>query len=148
MSSIESQSSSSLSSPAPVGSHSAATRSPRARLISRSVIGLLLIVLAVEAIAYGRVTSAHRQLLSELQAGERQSHLVTKERIDAVVGREPDATIRVKAPVGEERFDVYNFGGLLKQRKLFVHYGVQGIKDEPEVIDVLMTAPGDVLAGQ
>jgi hypothetical protein len=139
MSSIESQSSSSLSSPAPVGSHSAATRSPRARLISRSVIGLLLIVLAVEAIAYGRVTSAHRQLLSELQAGERQSHLVTKERIDAVVGREPDATIRVKAPVGEERFDVY---------KLFVHYGVQGIKDEPEVIDVLMTAPGDVLAGQ
>jgi hypothetical protein len=109
------------------------------------LIGALLIVLVIEAVAYGRITSAHRQLLSELQAGERQSHLVTRERIDAVVGRQPDETIVVKAPVGEERYDVYHFGGLLKRRKLYVHYGVQGVKDEPEVVDVLMTPPDEVL---
>jgi len=145
MSSIESKPSAPPDPAAPSSSLSTVKRSRSERMVVRSLIGVLLIVLLVEAIAYGRLTTAHRRLLSELQAGERQSHLVTKERIDAVVGRPPDATIRVKAPVGEERYDVYTYGGLLKRRQLFVHYGVQGIKDEPEVIDVLMTAPEEGL---
>ncbi|MBL8851320.1 MAG: hypothetical protein JNG89_16680 [Planctomycetaceae bacterium] len=115
----------------------------RSTLISRGVIILLLIVLAVEAIAYGRVTSAYHQVWTELQAGERQNQVVTGERIAELLGREPDESIRVNAAVGEERYDVYRFGGLLKRRELYVHFGVQGRQDEPEVVDVLMSAPFD-----
>lgn len=113
------------------------------RLFVRSLIGALLIVLSIEAVAYIRSTSTHRQLLNELQKGERESRGTTRERIDAIVGRPPDENHVVKAAVGEGRYDVYYFGGLLKRRELCVHYGVSGIKAEPEVIDVLTVVPED-----
>jgi hypothetical protein len=69
-------------------------------------------------------------------------------RIDAIVGRQPDETHLVKAPVGEERYDVYRCGGLLKRRAIYVHYGVQGLQDEPEVVDVLLSAPDELLTSK
>ena len=112
------------------------------RRFVRGLIGTLLVVLAIEAIAHARMASMHQRLWGELQRGERENLGITRQHIDAVAGRPPDEELA--APVGKERYDVYHFWGLLKQRELCVHYGVSGINAEPEVIDVLFLLPEDV----
>lgn len=116
------------------------------RLLVRGAIGVLLVVLAVEAVAYGRMMVTHWRLSSELQKAERENYIITRERVDAIFGRPPDEQHMVKAAVGEERYDVYYVWGLLKRRELCVHYGVQGLKAEPEVLEVTTIIPDEVLA--
>jgi hypothetical protein len=52
----------------------------------------------------------------------------------------------VKVPVGEERFDVYYFDGLLKRRELWVHYGIEGLNSAREVVETSIITPEEVLS--
>jgi hypothetical protein len=114
----------------------------------RAVIKVLLVVLAIEGVAYGRMMLTHLQMSREIQKAEQEHHIITRDRVNQIFGREPDDTHTVKAPVGEERYDVYHFWGLLQQRYLYVHYGVQGLKAEPEVLEVTTIIPDEVLASR
>ena len=114
------------------------------RLLVRVVIGALLAVAVTEGVAVLRMTIMSQRLWSELQKGEREGIDITRERIDAVVGRSPDRTFTVVKSVGEEKYDAYRFWGLLKRRELYVHYGVQGIRSPQEAIEVLVDLPDGV----
>lgn len=116
------------------------------RLLVRGLIGVLLVILVIELAAYGRVMLVHWQLTSELRKAEMQHHIITRDRVDSIFKRLPDEKHMVKAPVGEERYDIYYFSGLLKRRELCVHYGIQGMLEEPEVIEVTTIIPDEVLA--
>lgn len=114
----------------------------------RGVIGVMLAVLVIEAIAHLRMTITNQRLWSELQKGEREGIDITRERIDAVVGRQPDESFTVTKSVGEEKYDSYRFWGLLKRRELHVHYGVQGIRSPQEAIEILVDLPDGVSKNQ
>ena len=116
----------------------------RERRKVHGVIAVLLVVMVVEAVAHVRMTILNQQLWSELQLGERERIDVTRERIDAVAKRPPDETFTVTKPVGQEKYDVYRFWGLLKRRELYVHYGVEGIRSPQEAIEILTELPEGV----
>jgi hypothetical protein len=117
------------------------------RIIVRVVIGLLLTVMVIEGISYGRVFAIHRQLSSLLQKAETENYQINRKKIDEILNnQQPSLSKTVKVPVGDERYDVYQFWGLLKQRQLCVHYGVAGRQSEPEVIEITSIIPDEVLA--
>lgn len=116
------------------------------RLLVRGVIGVLVLLLAIEGVAYGRMMITHWRLTSEIRKAERENHLIYRDRIEQIIGRLPDEKHMVKAPVGEEQYDVYYFWGLLQQRELCVHYGVPGMKGQAEAMEVTTIIPDEVLA--
>lgn len=117
------------------------------RIAVRCLIGGLLLVLAIEGASWLRVMTARMRLSSELQKAEISDYRITRARVDQLMGgRPPDESRVVKVPVGEERYDLYYFLGLLKRRELCVHYGVPGLESEPEVIEVTTIVPDEVLA--
>lgn len=116
----------------------------------RIVIGILMVVVAVEGIAHFRVTRAKSALSDELAKAATEDHRVNRATVQQLLGdREPDLTRLVQAHVGKELYDVYYYNGLLKQRVLCVHYGVQGEKDaddsQREMMEVLTVVPEAVL---
>lgn len=123
---------------------------PRSSRVGRIVIAILLLVLAIEGFAAGRVYLAKSRLTGELARAEAENHIVTREEVKALLGgREPDVSRRIKVAVGEELYDLYYFRGLLKQRVLCVHYGVEGTQDvdesQREMMEVLTVVPEAVL---
>ena len=117
------------------------------RLIVRLLIGGLFVVMAIELFAYSRLLFVHYQLSGQLQKAEQENHRITQEVIDKIFSqRKPDETKNVKVAVGTERYDIYYFWGLLKERPLCVHYGVEGLHSQPEVIEVTTIIPDEVLA--
>ncbi len=123
---------------------------PKSSFVGRIVIGILLVVLAVEAAATGRAYWAKSQLSDELAKAESQGDHATRETVQRILGgREPDLSSRIKVAAGEELYEVYYFNGLLKQRVLCVHYGVLGEKDadesQRELLEVLTVVPEVVL---
>ena len=117
------------------------------RIAVRSLIGALLVLLAIEGVSWLRVMAARMTLVTELQKAEQSDHRITRERVDQLLGgRQPLESKTVKVTVGEERYDIYYYPGLLKRRELCVHYGVPGLKSEPEVIEVTTILPDEVLA--
>lgn len=123
-------------------------RSRIERIIVQGGIAVMLALVAVEGWAYLRMNLAHGQLMSELRRAESDDHRITKEMVGKILGgRQPDESVPIKVAVGEERYDLYYFSGLLKTRELCVHYGVQGkFQGEPEVIEVTSVIPDEVLA--
>lgn len=121
-----------------------ANRTSHDRRFARGLIGLLLVVAMIEAIAHVRMMVMSQRLWNELQKGERERSDVTRAEINAVMKRPPDESFTVKKPVGEENYDAYRFWGLIKQRELYVHYGVQGIRSPQEAIEILTTLPDEV----
>ena len=108
-------------------------------------IGLLLVVSAIEGYSQMSFQKAFDGLQAELEQADAGRDQITKARVDAVLNRQPDRSQTVKAFVGEERYDVYTFKGLLKSRLICIHYGVAGVKEEPEVIGVAAELPDAML---
>lgn len=143
------------SNPSSTGGQSADPAPPaeqpkKTSLLGRIVIGILLVVLAVEAFAHFRVTWAKSELSEELARAEAEEYTVTRQNVQEILGgREPDQTERVKVAVGEELYDVYYYKGLLKDRVLCVHYSVEGRADvddsEREMMEVMSNVPEVVL---
>lgn len=138
---VESTTTLSVETPAPPPGPGQTRSARKERRFVRGLIGLLLVVLTIEAVAHFRMTILQQRLWTELQRGERENQGITRQHIDAVAGRPPDEELA--ASFRQERYDVYHFWGLLKQRELCVHYGVSGINAEPEVMDILLTLPED-----
>lgn len=123
-------------------------RSTVERVIVQGGILIMLVIVSIEAWSYVRLTLAHRGLISELERAESTDHRISKEAVTKILGgKQPDDSFNVKAAVGEERYDLYYFSGLLKQRELCVHYSVQGkTGGEPEVVEVMSVVPDEILA--
>ncbi len=125
----------------------AAKRSPVELWLVRGGIGILVLLVVIEGWATLRMKSVHSQLLAELRQAETTDHQVTGPAVEKIFqGRQPDFTKKVRVAAGEERYDIYYYKGLLKTRELCVHYGVAGIKEEPEVVEVTTILPDEVLA--
>lgn len=126
-------------------------RSTAERILVQGGIAVLLVILAIEATSYIRHSRAHSKLMAEIQKAEEGDHRITRDIVQQIIGdRPPDMTTTRKVAVGEERYDVYYFDGLLKRRELCIHYGVQGAASEPgsepEVIEVTTIVPDEILA--
>jgi hypothetical protein len=140
------------SAPAPAASQPAKpTRSKTERIIVQGGIAVLLVIVAIEGTSYLRQSYAHSRLMAEFEKAEATDHHITNAVVRQIVGdREPDISKVVPATVGEERYDVYFYDGLLKRRELCVHYGIQGFDSgpgsEPEVVEVTTHVPEEVLA--
>lgn len=124
-------------------------RSVIERVIVQGGICVLLVVVAIEGLSYFQMKSMHTKLTAELSKAETSDYKVTKEVVDRILQRTPDESKTRKAiGTGEERYDIYYFKGLLKQREICVHYGVQGtegVKTEPEVVEVTTIIPDEIL---
>jgi len=125
-------------------------RKSRTSRVGRIIIGVLLLVLAVEAVAAVRVYLAKSKLSAELAKAEAGEYEVTRADVKQLLGgREPDMSKAVKVAVGDELYDVYYFNGILKRRVLCVHYGIQGEldadKSQREMMEVLTVVPETVL---
>ena len=118
-------------------------RSPVERAIVWGVIGIGLAVILMEGKSY----MAHASALSTLQTKLKEFNDsetdggMTKKDVDAVIGgREPDETTKLGAgttAMGADRLDIYNFQGLLRNRQLYVYYGIAGKIDQgAEVMEV------------
>lgn len=131
---------------------------PKTSPVGRIVIGVLLLVVAVEAIAHFRVTWTKSRLTDELAKSEQSDYRANRETVNQILGdREPDLTKLVQAHVGNELYDVYYFNGLvstismgvIKPRVLCLHFGIQGEKDadnsKREFMEVLTVVPEAVL---
>jgi hypothetical protein len=122
-------------------------RSSIERILVRGLIGVLVVVLAIESSSYARLLIANARISSELKKSEASDHRVTEATVNSLLwGRKPDETHMVKVPVGEERFDVYYFDGLLKRRELWVHYGIEGLNSAREVVETSIITPEEVLS--
>ncbi len=132
---------------APVATPPAKPRSKVERMVVQGGIAILLCVLAIEGWAYLQMYRAHSLLLAELKKAETTDHHVTPDVVKSILGsREPGLSKSVKLATGEERYDVYHFAGLLKTRELCVHYGIPGVKSDPEMVEVTTLIPDEILA--
>jgi hypothetical protein len=118
-------------------------RSPRERAIVWSTIGILLVVLGIEACAWFAFQSAHGKILDALRKAEEQDdYRVTKSIVSRIFqGKEPTSSETIRAAVGQGRLDVYVWKGLLRNRTLNLHYSIQGTTEEPEVMEVSTSLP-------
>jgi hypothetical protein len=125
-------------------------RSAIERVIVQGGIALSLIIIAMEGRAYLRVNSIQGKLTSVLEKAESGEQRFTREVADQIFeGKKPDESIVVPVAVGEERYDIYNFPGLLKNRSLCLHYTVHGKgqdEGQPDVLEVLNVVPEAVVA--
>lgn len=124
-------------------------RSTVERVIVQGGIAVLLVIVAIEGSAYLRHHRAHTKLMAEFEKAEETDHRITAAVVRSIVGdRAPDMSKNVRAPVGEERYDVYYYDGLIKRRELCIRYGVagSGAGSEPEVVEVTTIIPDEVLA--
>ena len=141
----------STSAPSNQSTPSAASTSTPAKpklSLGRIIIGILLVVMLIELVAHFRLTLVNNKLSGELAKAEQEKdYQLTKSVVDQIFGnRQPDESKSAKVSVGEERYDIYYFWGLLKQRTLCLQYGVAGKNSEPEVIMVHPNIPDEVLA--
>lgn len=123
-----------------------ASKKPKTSLIGRIVIGILLVVLAIEGFAFLRVTWAKSKVTRELQKAEAEKYELTRNDVKGLLGgREPDLSKQVGANIGDELYDIYYFSGILKRRVLCLHYGVEGQEDtqgaDRELIGVMSVVP-------
>jgi hypothetical protein len=123
---------------------------PKSSPVGRIIIGILLVVLAIEAVPYVRMTLAHSKLSAELKKAEAEDHKITAEAVKkALGGRDPDFTRTKRVAIGDELYDVYYFNGMLKRRELCVHYGVKGENDQDgtqrEMMEVTTIIPEEIL---
>jgi hypothetical protein len=110
-------------------------------------IAIGLAVVALEGTFYLVYKRAHVAIQSELRKAEATDYRITEGKVREILGsRAPDITKEVEVmESASERYDIYVFEGLLKDRTLCVHYGVAGVAEEPEVIEVTSIIPDEVL---
>ncbi len=117
-------------------------RSPVERAIVWGVIGLGVLVIAVEANAHLAHSAAHQKLDAEFSERLNKGGM-TKKHVDLIVGNKTPDVQQLKfqdTSMSASRVDIYTYPALLRNRQLWVYYGVQGKKadQEAEVMDVLI----------
>ncbi|MBX3437941.1 MAG: hypothetical protein KF861_10655 [Planctomycetaceae bacterium] len=133
--------------PSPDAAPAVKSRSKIERAFVWGLITLGFVIVAVEGTSYFAFKRAHDAVQSELDQAEAAGNQITRARVTELLNnREPDESKEVQV-IGSatERYDIYVFQGLIKQRELFIHYGVAGVTDEPEVIEVLAIRPDEIL---
>lgn len=140
-----------MSDPTPQPAQTATSVKPKSSPIGRILIGVLLVVLAFEAVPYARMSLVHAKLSAELKKADASDLKVTPEAVKQLLGgREPDFTKMKRVAVGDELYQVYYFNGMLKRRELCVHFSVQGENDpdgkEREMMEVTTILPEEILA--
>ncbi len=117
-------------------------RSPLERAVVWGGIGILLLVVVIEASAQRQFTSLYTQIDSELKKSLQTGNSVPEENIRAILkGRQPDATKTVKQIPGEERYEVYYFKGLLKRRVFCIRFEKATDTAPVQVLELTPTVP-------
>jgi hypothetical protein len=118
------------------------TRSMTERVIVQGGIVILLIILGLELRAHSVWSSAQLKLTTALKKAEDANEHMNEEDVKTVFnGRVPDDTKATKRLGAQEKFDVYNYPGIIARRVLCVHYGNNGIGGPLEVLEVLHYLP-------
>jgi len=132
--------------PAPAAATATAKppRSPVERAIVWGVIGVGILVIAVEAQAHLSHSAALSKLQEQISANSEKDAGVTKKDVDKVVGGKIPEQQKLGAldtSMSADHVDIYSYPGLLRQRKIYVYYGIAGKhkSQEAEVLDVLPT---------
>ena len=117
-------------------------RSPIERALVWGGIGILLVIVVIEATAQRQYTSLYTQLDAELKKSLQTSKSLPEESVRAILkGRQPDMTKSVKLPPGEERYEVYYFNGLLKRRVFCLRFEKANESAPVEVFELTPTVP-------
>lgn len=117
-------------------------RSPVERAIVWGVIGLGLLIIGIEANAHLSHTAALSKLQAQLDATLSKDSGLTKKGVDQVVGNKTPESQKLgflDTAMAASRVDIYTYPGLLRSRKLYVYYGIDGklAGQEAEVMEVL-----------
>lgn len=116
-------------------------RSPVEKAIVWGVIGIGLVVIGVEAQAQLAHGAALEKLQTTLEKKADTELGMTKKDVDELMGAKVPEVRKLnpaETAMGAARVDVYSYLGLVRQRKIYVYYGVEGkVKDQqPEVMEV------------
>lgn len=116
-------------------------RSPVEKAIVWGVIGIGLVVIGVEAQAQLAHGAALEKLQTTLEKKAETDSGMTKKDVDELMGSKVPEVRKLgpaETAMGAARVDVYSYLGLVRQRKIYVYYGVEGkVKDQqPEVMEV------------
>jgi hypothetical protein len=117
-------------------------RSPVERAIVWGVIGLGVLVIAVEANAHLSHGAALAKLQAQLDENMNKESGMRKSHVDQIVGSKiPDVQKLnfLDTSMAASRVDIYTYPALLRSRKLYIYYGIDGKKpgQEAEVMEVL-----------
>ena len=117
-------------------------RSPVERAIVWGVIGVGLLVIAVEANAHLAHAAALGKLRAKLDETVNVDTGVTKKHVDEIVGNKIPETQKLNfldTAMAASRVDIYTYPALLRSRKLYIYYGIDGklAVQEAEVMEVL-----------
>jgi hypothetical protein len=134
------------STPAPVKP----ARSPIERAIVWGVIAIGLLVVIFEAQAHFAHGAALQKLQSQITENETKDAFMIKKDVDKVVGSKTPESQKLQpleTPFSASRVDIYIYPGLLRQRKMFVYYGIAGrIKDQEAEVLAVLADPSETAA--
>jgi hypothetical protein len=117
-------------------------RSPLERAVVWGGIGILLVIVVIEASAQRQFTSLYTQIDSELKKSMQSGISLPEENVRAILkGRQPDATKIVKQQPGEERYEIYKFNGLLKRRVFCVRFEKANDTAPVQVLELMPSIP-------
>lgn len=114
----------------------ARSRSPIERAVVWTLIGVLLVVLGIELAAFGRYRFALWELSHALEAAADDPEGLTAAKVGEVLGGKKfvEASQLSYMEMLATRVEVYEWSGLLRDRRLYVYYG--GGRN-PEVVSIL-----------
>lgn len=110
-------------------------RSPVERVIVWGVIVLGLGLIGIEASSHLAHASALGKLQSRVKENSEKDVGITKKDVDLIMGSQVPVSEKLNpmaTSMGASRVDIYTYKGLLRQRKLYVYYGIAGKKAEQE----------------
>lgn len=114
-------------------------RSPVERAIVWGVIAVGLLVVGFEAKAHLAHAAAKEKLLGKLDASADKFNGLTKKDVDEVLGSQTHESQKLAimdTDINAHRVDIYSYSGLVKTRKLYVYYGIDG-KAKGQAAEVL-----------
>lgn len=116
-------------------------RSPVERAFVWGIIGIGLVVIAIESQAHLSHAAVLGKLQTLLRENSEKNVGITKTDVDKIVGTKTPEQQKLDpfaTAVGADRVDIYKYPGLLRERQLFVYYGIAGksAEQQPEVLIV------------
>ena len=134
-----------MSQPSPEQATAPKRRSPVERLLVWAVIAGLLVVVAIEGYSHWKFSRAYQPLVSKLRAAEQAGATVKEEEVRGFVGGiEPSSRETIYGIMRTaNREDAYVYRGLLKNRTMYVYYGVGRDPDVLFVTNVKEPKPAE-----
>lgn len=117
-------------------------RSPVEKAIVWGVIGIGILVIAVEANAHLAHGAALAKLQAQLDETVNKESGMRKSHVDQIIGSKIPETQKLaflETSMAASRVDIYTYPALLRSRKLYIYYGIDGKQpgQEAEVMEVL-----------